>query len=144
MLTTIVAVLGTLAGVAITSAFQARAARATREETRRTEAVAAVEALLAALADHRRAMWVREDLRLRGEDWAQARAESHTTRSAITAPLLRVQILLPAAAGPARAAAQAVYNLRNADDDTTLTTARDNAIRAADEATTAAGALLTA
>lgn len=143
MLTTLIAVLGTLAGVAITSGYQARAARAARLETRRTEGLAAVEILAAALADHRRAMWVREDLRLRGQDWSAARAESHTTRSAITAPLIRAQTLLPASAGPARAAAQAVYDLRNATDDTTLAGARENAIRTLDDFVTTAGAALT-
>ncbi|WP_331764397.1 protein kilB [Streptomyces anulatus] len=144
MLTTLIAVLGTLAGVAITSTYQARAARTARQETRRTEGRAAVETLAAALADHRRAMWCREDLRLRGEDWSAARAESHTTRSAITAPLIRVQILLPAAAGPARDAAQAVYDLRDVEDHAALTEARDNAIRKADEFIPAAGTTLAA
>lgn len=142
MLTTLIAVLGTLAGVAITNGYQARAARTARQETRRVEGLAAVEILAAALADHRRAMWVREDLRLRGEDWSAARAESHTTRSAITAPLTRVQILLPAAAGHAGAAAQAVYDLRGAEDHAALTAARDNAIRKADELIPAAGTAL--
>ncbi|HBF85776.1 MAG TPA: protein kilB, partial [Streptomyces sp.] len=81
---TLIAVLGTLAGVGITSGFQARAARTARQEARRTEGLGAVTALVEALADHRRAMWVREDLRLRGEDWADARTTSHATRSAIT------------------------------------------------------------
>ncbi|MFC8339271.1 protein kilB [Streptomyces rubiginosohelvolus] len=144
MLAALIAVLGTLAGVAITSAFQARAARTARQETRRTEVVAAVEVLAAAIADHRLAMWVREDLRLRGEDWTQARTESHTTRSAITAPLVRVQILLPDTASAAQAAAQAAYDLRNADNTTTLAAARDKAIRAADEFVTTSGKALAA
>ncbi|MDX3343520.1 protein kilB [Streptomyces sp. ME02-6979.5a] len=142
MFPTIIAVLGTLAGVAITSTYQARAARTALQETRRTEGLAAVETLAAALADHRRAMWAREDLRLRGEDWSTARAESHTTRAAITAPLIRVQILLPAAAGPARAAVQAVYDLRGAEDHTALAEARSKAIRMADEFVPAAGTVL--
>ncbi|WP_327335113.1 protein kilB [Streptomyces anulatus] len=142
MLTTLIAVLGTLAGVAITSGYQARAARMARQETRRTEGIAAVEILAAALADHRLAMWVREDLRLRGEDWSAARTESHTTRSAVTAPLIRVQILLPAAADLARNAAQAAYALRNAADAAALAEARENAIRKADEFVTAAGTAL--
>ncbi|MFI9194164.1 protein kilB [Streptomyces californicus] len=144
MLTTLIAVLGTLAGVAITSAYQAHTIRTTRKEARRAEAQTAIETLMAALADHRRAMWVREDLRLRGKDWTQARAESHVTRSAITAPLTRVQILLPAAATAAQNAAQAVYDLRNADNTTALTEARDNAIRAAAELATAGGVVLAA
>ncbi|MFE7541000.1 hypothetical protein [Streptomyces platensis] len=38
--------------------------------------------LVAALADHRRAMWLREEARLAGGDW---RAASQATRAAITA-----------------------------------------------------------
>lgn len=130
---TLIAVLGTLAAVAITSGYQARAARTARQETRRTEGLAAVEALVAALADHRRAMWVREDLRLRGEDWTTARAESHVTRSAITGPLLRVQLLLPAAAEAAQTAANATYALRGQISTDNLAVARTEALTAADD-----------
>ncbi|MEW1616580.1 MULTISPECIES: protein kilB [unclassified Streptomyces] len=136
---TLIAVLGTLAGVGITSAYQARAARTARQEARRTEGLAAVEALVAALADHRRAMWLREDLRLRGEDWSAARTESHGTRSAITGPLLRVQLLLPAAAGAAQTAAAAVYALRNADGHPVLNQRRTAALTAADDLVAAVG-----
>lgn len=142
MLTTLIAVLGTLAGTAIAHLSQRAHRRATDARTQRAEAVTAIADLATALADHRRTMWLREDLRLTGHDWAAARAESHTTRSAITAPLLRVQILLPAAADPARQAAQAVYDLRDAADGDALTTARENAIRKADDFVTAAGAAL--
>ncbi|MFF8250050.1 protein kilB [Streptomyces griseus] len=141
MLTTLIAVLGTLA---ITSVYQHRAARTNRQDTLRAEGLAALESLTAALADHRRVMWVREDLRLRGQDWSTARAESHTTRAAITAPLTRVQLLLPAAAGHAEAAVQAVYDLRDAEGHAALTAARDNAIRKADELIPVAGTALAA
>ncbi|MYX75080.1 protein kilB [Streptomyces sp. SID3915] len=141
---TLIAVLGTLAGVGITSGYQARAARTARQEARRTEGLAAVEALVAALADHRRAMWVREDLRLRGEDWADARTASHATRSAITGPLLRVQLLLPAAAPAAQDAAQAAYALRGADGHPTLTQRRTDALTASDALVTAVGRHLAA
>jgi len=141
---TLIAVLGTLAGVGITSGYQARAARTARQEARRTEGLAAVTALVGALADHRRAMWVREDLRLRGEDWAAARTESHATRSAITAPLLRVQLLLPAVAPAAQAAAQAVYALRNADGHPILIQRRTDALTASDELVAAVGRHLAA
>ncbi|MGV9504769.1 hypothetical protein [Streptomyces tendae] len=71
--------------------------------------------LVTALADHRRAMWVREDLHLKGEDWTEVRAESHATRSAVTAPLLRVSLVLPFLAQPAQDASRAVYGLREAE-----------------------------
>ncbi|MEU9396906.1 hypothetical protein AB0D86_43815 [Streptomyces sp. NPDC048324] len=81
MFTAIVAVLGTLAGSLLTGALQHYSQRAARQaeaaEDRRNEGLAAVAHLAAALADHRRAVWVREDLRLRQEDWTDARAESH-------------------------------------------------------------------
>ncbi|MFF3178219.1 protein kilB [Streptomyces sp. NPDC057900] len=140
---TLIAVLGTLAGTGIAGFMQHRASRTARQEARRTEGLAAVTALVEALADHRRAMWVREDLRLRGEDWAEARTESHATRSAITAPLLRVQLLMPAAAPAAQSAAQAAYALRGAGQPL-LDELRTDAITASDALVAAAGRHLSA
>lgn len=144
MLTALIAVLGTLAGATIAHLSQRAQRRAADNRAQRTEALAAVAALATALADHRRAMWVREDLRLRGQDWDEARAASHATRSALTAPLLRVQLLLPAAAPAARNATRATYELRGAEEDTTLRTAREYAITAADDFVAAAGNALAA
>ncbi|MFJ4051745.1 protein kilB [Streptomyces coelicoflavus] len=141
---TLIAVIGTLAGVGITSGYQARAARTARQEARHTEGLTAVTTLVEALADHRRAMWVREDLRLRGEDWADARTASHATRSAITAPLLRVQLLMPAVATAAQNAAQATYDLRGADGHQVLTGLRTRALTASDALVTAVGRHLAA
>ncbi|MFD5734617.1 hypothetical protein ACFWIY_17545 [Streptomyces sioyaensis] len=42
--------------------------------------------LVAALADHRRAMWLREEARPAGGARREARAASHATRAAITTP----------------------------------------------------------
>ncbi|MDT0432898.1 protein kilB [Streptomyces salyersiae] len=141
---TLIAVLGTLAGVGITSGYQARAARTARQEARDTEGLAAVTALVEALALHRRAMWVRENLRLQGEDWAEARTESHSTRAAITAPLLRVQLLLPAVAPAAQDAARAVYALRGVTGHGSLVVARTAALTASDALVTAVGRHLAA
>ncbi|MEV6080981.1 hypothetical protein AB0L80_38670 [Streptomyces sp. NPDC052069] len=142
MTAAIIAVLGTLAGALLTGALQHTAQRSQRAAaeaaTRRAEALDAVTALVTALADHRRTMWVREDLRLRGQDWATARAESHTTRAAITAPLMRLAILLPTLTPAAQTAVTATCALRAAPDDTTLQTARQHAIRTADALVTAA------
>lgn len=144
----VVAVLGTLAGVLLTGVLQHYSQRAARRAEaaalRDREALAAVADLVAALADHRRAMWVREDLRLRGQDWTEARSESHRTRSAVTVPLLRVQLLMPAIAPAARVAAEAAYALRGADGDTVLTHRRETAMAKADELVTAAGRHLSA
>jgi hypothetical protein len=148
VITAIIAVLGTLAGSLLTGTLQhysQRAAlRAAAENTRKREILDAIADLVTALADHRRAMWVREDLRLKGADWSEARAESHRTRSALTAPLLRVQLLLPEVAAEARAAASATYALRGASEsgETGLASRRDHAIHATDELVTAAGRYL--
>ncbi|MFI7291549.1 protein kilB [Streptomyces anulatus] len=116
MLTVVIAVLGTLARSFLTGALQhfaQRAQRAAEELTaRRTAGLDAVAGLSAALADHRRAMAMREEIRLAGGDWNTARTESHVTRSAVTGPLLRVRLLLPELAD----AAQNAYDMRTADD----------------------------
>ncbi|SBV02436.1 hypothetical protein YW3DRAFT_06769 [Streptomyces sp. MnatMP-M77] len=57
-------------------------------------------------------MAVREEIRLAGGDWGAARAESHVTRSAVTAPLLRVRLVLPELAEAAQRAVQAAYDMR--------------------------------
>lgn len=114
-----IAVVGTLAGGLVTWWGQARQARVTRAESRRADALDAVAALLAAVADHRRARWVREELRLSGADAAdlvKAREKTHVTRSAITGPLAVVCILLPTLADQAEATVQAAYTMRNAPD----------------------------
>ncbi|MEV7225334.1 protein kilB [Streptomyces sp. NPDC093681] len=148
MFAAIVAVLGTLAGAVLTGTLAHLSQRAQRradaDTARRGEGLAAVTDLVTALTDHRRAMWVREDLRLRGEDWTQARTESHATRSAITAPLLRVQLLLPTLAPAAQAAARATYGLRDADGQTPLAAARLRAIEQTDALVEAAGTALAA
>lgn len=69
MLITVIAVMGTLAGSFVTGALQnfgQRAQRAAEElSARRTAGLDAVAGLSAALADHRRAMVVREEIRAR-------------------------------------------------------------------------------
>ncbi|MGA5182966.1 protein kilB [Streptomyces pseudogriseolus] len=148
MTTTIIAVLGTLAGALLSGVLghlsQRAQLKAQADHARRTESLAAVTDLVTALTDHRRAMWVREDARLRGEDWGQARAESHATRSAITAPLLRVQMLLPTLSLAAQDAARATYDMRDVDHSTALAAAREKAIEKTDAFVAAAGAVLSA
>jgi hypothetical protein len=142
---TLIAVIGTLAGTGIAGLIQHRTTRNTHAETRRTAVVQAVAALNSALADHRRAMWVREDLRLSGasgEAYAAARAESHATRSAITAPHTTLAVLAPELAELADAAVQAAYDLRGADDTATLAAQRDAALQAATQLVTGAATAL--
>ncbi|KOG20009.1 MULTISPECIES: hypothetical protein [Streptomyces] len=145
----VIAVLGTLLGAVVAGLLQQRLTRRERTEVQagelRRERLAAITSLVAALSEHRRAMWVREDLRLSGAASAayeQARAESHATRAAITAPLTAVQILAPSLAESASTAARAAYALRNAADAETLNTRRAAAIEAADRLVHAAGAAL--
>lgn len=140
----------TLSGCVLTGMVQARVARTERREirwdARRSEALAAVTALVTALSAHRRAMWVREDLRLAGADpvrVAEARDASHATRSAVTTPLTTVRILLPALAEPARQATQATYALRNAPDRATLATLQRDALNACTRLEDAAAELFT-
>ncbi|WP_413787879.1 protein kilB [Streptomyces anulatus] len=140
-----IAVLGTLLGSVTAYMLQQRTARRDRAEVRgyeeRRDRIAAVTALTVALADHRRSMWVREDLRLSGAsdaDYQAARAASHNTRSALTAPLTTLAILAPDLAGVAQDAAGATYALRNTENRELLDFYREAAIEAADDLVRAA------
>ncbi|MEV7058514.1 protein kilB [Streptomyces griseus] len=141
----VIAVLGTLLGSVTAYLLQQRTARKDRAEVRgyeeRRDRIAAVTALTVALADHRRSMWVREDLRLSGAsdaDYQAARAASHNTRSALTAPLTTLAILAPDLAGVAQDAAGATYALRNTETRELLDSYREAAIEAADDLVRAA------
>ncbi|MDX3487593.1 protein kilB [Streptomyces sp. ID05-18] len=141
----VIAVLGTLLGSVTAYMLQQRTARTDRADVRRHEErrdrIAAVTALTVALADHRRSMWVREDLRLSGgsdADYQAARAASHNTRSALTAPLTTLAILAPDLAEVAQEAAGATYALRNTENRELLDFYREAAIEAADNLVRAA------
>jgi hypothetical protein len=133
---------GTLGGVLISGLFNARQANANRVASRcdndRRDAILALAALATALADHRRAMWLREDRRLSGRPYAAERAASHETRSAVTAPLALVCILRPSLAPLAKEAAQATYDLRDAADPQVLAELRRSSLLAADRLLVAA------
>ncbi len=144
---TVIAVLGTLAGALLAGAMQQRQARAERAEARvqaRRESLAAgVTALLVALADHRRVMWLREEARLTGapaDVVAAARADSHSTRAAVTAPQATVTLLAPELRPAIAEAVRATYALRAAADLTTLGLLRAEALDAADQLMEAAAA----
>ncbi|WP_331489901.1 hypothetical protein [Streptomyces sp. Go40/10] len=98
MWSSIIAVAGTLLGGAFTALLQSRRERAARAERRADALRVALGELVAALGDHRRALWHREDLRLNGagpEAVQAARAATHATRSAVTTPLVTVSVLEP-------------------------------------------------
>ncbi|MFD6335473.1 protein kilB [Streptomyces niveus] len=141
----IIAVIGTLLGGALTGLLQIRSARIAQSSARadqRAEALRrALGELVAVLGDHRRAMWHREVLRLDGageEAVAAARTASRATRSAVTAPLVAVSVLERSLAEPARQAALAAFDLRDATDRSALASLRETAIAATDELVAAA------
>lgn len=156
MWASIIAVIGTLAGGLLTGGLQARIGRAARQDdraaARRAAQLDAVAALVAALEDHRRAMWVREDLRLRDGDrtdaytdaYTEARAASHATRAAVSAPMTRLAILAPELHAAAKDAAAAAYAMRGAGDRTTLDSLREDALLASERLVAAAGEYLAA
>jgi hypothetical protein len=143
----LIAVLGTLAGAMTTGLLQARVGRAQRREvlaeTRRAELLAVVSELVSALANHRRAMWVRENHRLTGSTdavVATSREISHETRAAVTAPLVKLGVLAPSLRDVAKDAERATYALRNAPDLETLAERRELAVQASDRLVAEAGA----
>ncbi|WP_455352112.1 protein kilB [Streptomyces sp. SYSU K217416] len=142
----IIAVVGTLLGGALTGLLQIKSARIAQQAARaeqRAEALRrALGELVAALGDHRRAMWHRQVLCLDGaneEAIEAARTASRATRSAVTGPLVAVSVLEQALAEPARRAALAAFNLRNATNHADLASCREAAIAAAEELVAAAG-----
>ncbi|MET9675979.1 protein kilB [Streptomyces sp. NPDC006482] len=139
MLATVIAVLGTLLGAVVAGLIQHRTARTSRDaqrvDQRRDRELEAVSGFATAIAAHRRAMAVREDLRLSGADAdriAQARAEAHLTRSAIEAPRVLVALLVPALGPAATTAVKASYALRDAADTDNLAELRQSALDAAE------------
>ncbi|MGK4578433.1 protein kilB [Kitasatospora sp. HPMI-4] len=148
MLTTVVAILGTLAGAMLTALLQQRAQRADRQDGQaaetRKEALDAVVALVAAVSAHRAAMWRREDHRLAGEAAEEDTTATRATRAAVTEPSVRVAILLPALRDQAEAAIRASYALRGATTPDALEAARSASVTADQELVTAAGRLLAA
>ncbi|MER7757809.1 protein kilB [Kitasatospora sp. NPDC097643] len=142
----IITIVGTLSGAVTAGLIQQRATRSERSaataETRRAERVQAVTALLVALADHRRTMVLREEIRLtQGDDsdaYAAARTASHETRAAITAPHVTLSILVPELAAAAQIAVTAAYSIRGAEHAGFLEVARTNALKAADNLVAAA------
>ncbi|MFG2712033.1 hypothetical protein ACGFX2_15970 [Streptomyces goshikiensis] len=145
----IVAVLGTLAGALTAGLLQHRAARAARAEqradTHRQDQLGAVTDFAAALDAHRSAMFHRERLAMTdagAEHQLEAQTKSHDTHAAITAPHVRLQVLVPELAGPAQTAADATYALRNATSRTELDALRRTAKEAARTFVAAAAALM--
>ncbi|MFI5987390.1 protein kilB [Streptomyces sp. NPDC051555] len=141
-----IALAGTLLGGLMAWWGQTRQARVQRQQAIVNRGLAALADLAAALADHRRAMWLREDLRLSGapaEQVAAARSASHVTRSAVTAPQVSVAVLMPGLRDRADAAVRAAYALRGAPSLPEVNQLRDAAVDAVDAMVGAAARLLT-
>lgn len=149
----IIAVAGTLAGALVAGIMQARQARSTRQaeraDDRRREAVDAVTDLAVAVSDHRRAMWQLGDAEVTGAGADRVRElldETHRTRSAVTSPAVRVQLLVadPAVQTAAREAVRATYAMRQPASLEVLQELRAEALTAHDEMVTAAARHLAA
>ncbi|WP_260610738.1 protein kilB [Streptomyces sp. WAC06614] len=141
--------IGTLAGALTAGLLQLRAAATARAEQRadahRQDQLAAVTDFAAALDAHRSAMFHRERLELMdaGADHRlEAQTRSHDTRTAITAPHVRLQVLVPDLAVPAQQAADATYALRSATVQAELDALRHAAKEANAAFITAAATLL--
>ncbi|MFJ9078729.1 protein kilB [Streptomyces sp. NPDC102278] len=150
-----VAVVGTPAGVLTAGLLQHRAARTARAEARsdarRQEKPAAVTDLATALDAHRSAMFHRERPAMTDDPYGAAadpdartaaQTTSHDTRTAITAPLVRLQVLVPEPAASAQAAADATYALRKAGTSPELKVLRQAAKAASVAFVASAAALL--
>ncbi|MFF1720830.1 hypothetical protein [Streptomyces sviceus] len=139
MIATLLGVAGTLLGAIVTGTFQhlaaGRAERAAGAEQLRGERLDAVTTLGAG-SNHRRALWMRGEARPRGADEAEReelRARSHTTRSAITRPLVALRLLVPdpAVHATAQPMVVATYDMVDAATTTRTLTAAQDAARAA-------------
>lgn len=154
MITTLLAVIGTLLGSIVTGTFQhlaaGRAERAAAAEQLRRDRLDAVTTLASVGSDHRRALWMRGEARLRGagnDELEELRAKSHITRSAITRPLVALRLLVPDPAVHAAAKEMVVATYDMVDAATSieeLTAARENARAAHDRFIDAAAAYFSA
>ncbi|MFF4484693.1 hypothetical protein ACFY1A_48200 [Streptomyces sp. NPDC001520] len=152
MIGTILAVVGTLLGAVVSGLFQHKSAGRTeqtaRREQHRREQLDAITTLAQAISDHRRAMWMRGDAKLKhhsAERQQELRGESHLTRSAVTRPLVAMRLLVtdPAVRTAADHMVTLTYAMRNADTSTDhLTEARAAALDAHDAFVNAAAAYL--
>ncbi|WP_371787284.1 pRL2-23 [Streptomyces albidoflavus] len=141
MLATLLAVAGTLLGALVSGLLQHHLARASRAEARAVQDLTAhldaVTDLADALSAHRRAMWAVLDATLTGDDpdrVTELRDESHRTRAAVTAPAVRMRLLIAdqAVRDAATTAIAATYAIRDAADPTHLNALRQAALSAHD------------
>ncbi|MFK0296958.1 pRL2-23 [Streptomyces sp. NPDC090442] len=135
MATTLISTLGRLLGALIRVLGAERGRLHDVRQARRAEQVEAVTSLSVALADHRRAMWDRQNAVLtQAPDArvAELREELRQTRSAVAEPAAQVALLVPAVRTAAEAAVQATYAIRGARDLEDLKERRAAALAAHD------------
>ncbi|KUF18778.1 hypothetical protein [Streptomyces silvensis] len=111
---TVIAVLGTLAGVALASAAQVRSERRTRREQQRDALSSAVEQVLGALETYRELHWLLiADTRAGDEDTREARATRYRARTEVTRARDRLALLTddPALTAAADAAVEEAIRL---------------------------------
>jgi len=141
MLTTLLAVLGTLAGALTAGWMQhlttTRTTEAARAERRRQALVDAFPALLGALVDHRRHQYLKHVARREGRpDTADARAARYEARSGVTKAMAAVQMATRDAdlLHTARAAVAATFALGEASHDQDALSEAGDLARAAHDA----------
>ncbi|MFJ9635026.1 hypothetical protein ACIRU8_45775 [Streptomyces sp. NPDC101175] len=143
MVSTMIAVIGTLMGAVVSGLFQHRSAGRTEAVARlaqlRQDKLEAVTALAVAISDHRSAMWARGDAQLKADPADRIRdlkVRTHETRAAVTRPLVVLRLLVPNS-DVRRAADEMVastYAMRDAFTTTAdLTAARQTAVEAHDQ-----------
>ncbi|QHF97570.1 pRL2-23 [Streptomyces sp. NHF165] len=151
MWTSLIAVIGTLAGAILSGLLQHRVARSDRADAQaeqlRQHRMDAVAALAVALSDHRRAMWQLRDAQLTDQPHQRVEElldESHHTRSAVTDPAVRLRLLIadPTVRAAAAEAVQATYRMRDAASLDVLQVQRRAALDAHDAMVEAAGRAL--
>ncbi|TVL90344.1 hypothetical protein [Streptomyces sp. SAJ15] len=140
--TSVVAVIGTLAGSVITHAFQGRASRRgelfARSEALRQERIATYSAFAAAVEEYRRGQaerWYRKVEDPGGETFLRARDEAHRLRTLTRQALYRVRLLtddqdVVLAAERAYARTMEVSNAQDQTDRDTRDTRAREAIEA--------------
>ncbi|WP_369384070.1 hypothetical protein [Streptomyces sp. cg36] len=147
LITAALAIVATLLGAIVSGRFQERATerqvRVTHDERVRRDRLEAVTALACATSDHRTAMWRRGDavLQQAGPERIEAlRGESHTTRHAVTRPLIALRVLIedPAVRAAADHMITLTYAIRQAIPTSAVGTDREAAKRRLTEAREAA------
>jgi hypothetical protein len=141
VLTTIVAVLGTLMGSVVTGTLQniaaSRAERTAAVAQLRRDRLDTIVQLTAAAADYRRAMRRRGQARVSQaspEQNEQLRRDSHAMRAAITQPMTMLKVLISDAEinAAARAMVDAAYRIKECGDAAAVSAAQEVARAAQD------------